>query len=279
MAKEKQKKIKLPFPALVPVLVLAGIFLWATPAMREFRETTLWIIGSRIAESAVFIWLGFFAKEEHAVIGKIALSCAAVLPWFEYFSKSGRIAAIGIFAVFLILVLAASWNLFLRERPCLFLWYSAFYLLIQLALVSRQINILGDEKKYLLVPFAFAFICWFLLLALSKKGYIYIPELKNDSFLLVAACFCAAALLFTMPAINYMFDTSEGVSQVLEIENKRISRHAKNRDDYYITVDYNGTETDLQISAGFYRSLKIGDDVTVTAYEGFLGDEYVIVSE
>lgn len=279
MATKKQKKINLPFPTFIPVLVLAGIFIWATPAMREFRETALWIIGSRIAESAIFIYLGFLAKEEHAVIGKIALSCAAVLPWFEYFSKSERIACIGIFAVFLILVFAASWNLFLRERLCLPLWFSAAYLLFQVAILSRKINILGEGKKYLLVPFAFAFICWFLLLALSKKGYIYIPELKNDSFLLVAAFFCAAALFFTMPAINYMFDTSEGVSQVVEIENKRISEGSKNRDTYYIVVDYNGNGTDLKVSAGFYRSLKIGDDVTVTTYEGFLGDEYVIVNE
>lgn len=279
MAKEKQKKIKLPFPALVPVLVLAGIFIWATPSMREFRETALWIIGSRIAESAIFIYLGFLAKEEHAIIGKIAFSCAAALPWFEYFSKSGRIDCIGIFSVFLILVFAATWNLFLRERLCLPLWFSAAYLLFQVAILSQKINILGEGKKYLLVPFGFAFICWFLLLALSKKGYIYVPELKNDSFLLIATFFCAAALFLTMPVINYMFDTSEGISQTVEIENKRISEGSKNRDTYYIAVDYNGSKTEFKISSSFYRSLKIGDRVTVTTYEGFLGDEYVIINE
>ena len=270
-----------PLVTFLLFLVPAGILVWAyvsiNPEMKDFRESLFWIIGSRVTVSALLIYLGFFAKEEHGLSGKIAFASASVLPWFNLAVSDIRTEFIAILSVFLIFVFSECRNIFFKNRMCNLLSVTSLFLLLLIVRTNLYADMIDYPPKYYIVPFVFGAICWILVYFLYDKGYISIPSKTPNDIIIAVFATTVAAMFFIMPAANYMFDRSEGTSQILVVEDKPQQNTKIRR--YYITVNYNGKLTEIRVSENKHANLEIGDTVTVTEYKGFLGDGYLVVDE
>ncbi len=269
--------LKILLLLLIPFIIIFWAYVSGNPEMKTFRESLFWIVGSKSVISIFLIYLGFFAKEKHGFIGKLAFSFAAAFPWFNLAVSDNRISYIALVTVFILFAISVSWNLFFKERICLFSGLISTWFLFLLVKVRTIANMSEYPPKYYIIPLLFGGICFLLISFLYEKGYIYIPSKKPSSILFEVFIFSFAALFFIMPAANYMFDTSEGNSQILRIKDK--AQHNTRIRRYFILVNYHGETIEIQIPFDEYNLLEIGDTVTVTQYEGFLGDEYVIVND
>ena len=205
--------LKIMLLLLVPIATIGWAYVDINPEMKEFRESILWIIGSRIIISFFLIYCGFFSKEKHGFIGKFSFSLAAALPWFNFLISNKRIEFIALVFISLFFAAAEVFNIFFKDRKCLTLSIVSSILFLLMGSIFSFVDMIYFPPKYYIIPLIFGVICWFLASFMYDKGYIHITSKKPTEILLSVLFISSAALFFIMPATNYMFDTSEGVSQ------------------------------------------------------------------
>lgn len=231
------------------------------------------------AFSAAFIYLGFFEEKYLDWFRKSAYICAAVFPWIICFVLDQRIKA-GITILFFLFIAAAGiWEFFFKRSEFSYLLLSCCDFLLLMLQFTRDINYYpGDAEMSLCGSLLFGIVCPFVFLFLYKKQIIFLPGKKLGETLFVIVILSAAAAYCVLDTANYAFDISEGSSQELKV-NDVYSERLKRTQTYYVKVDYNGEETSFEINVSKYNSIRVGSTVTVTQYDGFLGDEYIIVNE
>ena len=84
---------------------------------------------------------------------------------------------------------------------------------------------------------------------------------------------------YRLEQLEKKVDSHTNATAKIPVIEEKIADTSGKRDSYYFVLDYGGEKTTLKINGRTYRIFETGDTVTVTTYEGFLGDEYVTVSE
>lgn len=277
--------IKFLKSASVWVFSIAFIIFWFVIETGEkhadFRGLPLWYFLGNAVLSGIIIYFGFFRKKDFPLMFKICFVCLALYPWLGSPFESGKL----MLAVnFLILVLIVCTEITCGAIGNFF--YLAIPLLWFMGVFSRQLHDLSFNLlnyKYLIISGVFSVVISILLDHFREKGIIF-PSFENNKkpyiFYLFGISFIVVfGLLVT---INYSLDFSEGTSSSIVIEDKYtdINRLGNsNSTYYYFSADYGGEEIVFSVNAKDYNRFEIGDSVTVTEYEGFLGDGYVIVNE
>lgn len=100
-------------------------------------------------------------------------------------------------------------------------------------------------------------------------------EFRRNKGALPAVLFVAGVVgALVVGHINSVFDFAEPETHVLTVEDLDQSRSGKRR-TYECTVTLpDGRQAELRISADFFNSLEIGDEVRVEVHVGALGIEY-----
>ncbi|MBQ4643082.1 MAG: hypothetical protein IJB66_02530 [Oscillospiraceae bacterium] len=246
----------------------------------NFRELPLWIIGSSLCLSAITVYFGFLRKKKFLLLFKIIFGCLASYPWINFFIGEGKLLIALSFLMFAFIVCALIFRGSLRDL--LYMTIPGIYFLGSHAVMMSKININYFSIKYLVISAVCAVILVILLDHLREKGIVS-PLFENErktgkTFAFHYLFFCFVIIFMLIETANYCLDFSEGISQSSVIKEKIADTSGK-RDSYYFVLDYGGEKTTLKINGRTYRIFETGDTVTVTTYEGFLGDEYVTVSE
>lgn len=83
----------------------------------------------------------------------------------------------------------------------------------------------------------------------------------------------------TMGNLNYSLDFSEPTEMVVEIEDKEVhvSSGKGTTTHYELAVEIDGNKVILEVSEAHYDDTMVGDDITVSCYNGFFRAPYYIV--
>lgn len=150
--------------------------------------------------------------------------------------------------------------------------------LFLLVLATRQ-NYVCAERMWIpiviigiiLVPVVLGvFLKYFKDIEYFKKSK---SELIFSILLLIIACFYISGVAVT--TVNYGFDSAPTATNV-EIVDKRIVSGAKQVTSFYLKVEIDGHETEIDVPVEVYHSKEIGDDVEIKLYKGALGYSYYI---
>jgi hypothetical protein len=87
------------------------------------------------------------------------------------------------------------------------------------------------------------------------------------------------AFYATMNSLNYSLDFSEPTEMVVEIEDKEVhvSSGKGTTTHYELAVEIDGNKVILEVSEAHYDDTMVGDDITVSCYNGFFRAPYYIV--
>ena len=246
----------------------------------DFRELPLWIIGSNICLSAITVYFGFLQKKQFSLLYKIIFGCLAVYPWINFFVSEEKIMIALSFLMFTFIVCAEIFRGSFRN--ILYMIIPEIWFLCSHLTMMSKINIDYFSIKYLVISGICAVILVFLLDHLREKGIvssIFEDKIKaRKTSLLFYLLACSVIILSLLITVNYCLDFSEGKSQSCIIEDKIIDGTGRYYADYYFVFD-SYEETQVEVNFNTYRSFEIGDKVTITTYNGFLGDEYVTIDK
>ena len=79
--------------------------------------------------------------------------------------------------------------------------------------------------------------------------------------------------------LNYLLDFNEPETYVLEVSDKQVDRGHKST-SYYCTVTMpNGEILEVNMSASTYRSIEVGEDISVTYHKGAFGIPFYTVED
>lgn len=98
-------------------------------------------------------------------------------------------------------------------------------------------------------------------------------ELVFSIIIMVAICFYISGAAVT--TINYGFDRSP-TAVSFEIVDKRIQSGARQATSFYLKINIDGQEEEIDVPVDVYHSKEIGDSVEIKLYNGALGYGYYI---
>ena len=76
--------------------------------------------------------------------------------------------------------------------------------------------------------------------------------------------------------INYAFDLEAPVCEVMQICDKKISRHTRNPDTYHFEVRGKAGSFWVEVQPGEYERYQIGEGYEVSRYRGALGEPFYL---
>lgn len=243
----------------------------------DFSSLPVWLITSRAALSGITIYFGFLRKKPFPLLFKICFAFLAAYPWIMLAFPEGKLMFAVNFLLFALVVFTevscgAKGNFFYLIIPFFWALYAS-------AMQLNRISLNLANIKYIIIAGVLALILTVLLDHLREKEIVfpYFGDTRKPYILYLFGMIFSVifALLFTL---NYCLDFSEGISHTCVINDKTSDEGGRIR-YYNFVVDYNGEETSLSVNWDDYSAFEIGDTITVTHYDGFLGDEYIIVNE
>lgn len=98
-------------------------------------------------------------------------------------------------------------------------------------------------------------------------------ELVFSIILLFVACFYVTSTAVT--TINYAFDHSPTAAS-FEIIDKRVQSGARQVTSFYLKIEIDGKEKEIDVPVDVYHSKEIGDSIEIWLYNGALGYSYYI---
>ena len=83
-------------------------------------------------------------------------------------------------------------------------------------------------------------------------------------------------LVLELQNINYAFDLEAPVCEVMQICDKKISRHTRNPDTYHFEVRGKAGSFWVEVQPGEYERYQIGEGYEVSRYRGALGEPFYL---
>lgn len=105
------------------------------------------------------------------------------------------------------------------------------------------------------------------------------PKSECIAYVICVPLLSWLAFYATMNSLNYSLDLSEPTEMLCEIKDKELNISSGRTTHYHyeLTVEMDGNEVILEVSEAHYDASAVGDDITVSRYEGFFRDPYYIV--
>lgn len=289
--REAAKKVLLLVGAVIACIAL--IFWTREPAFFGIRYSLPYRIAVLVAVSAALCLFAFHPFFAQPVYGKVLLAAGAVLVWFTLF-LSDRAQCLLLFA-YGTLSLAVDAFFFLYEMrkekhderyvpkgiPRLTQVLTAA---VALLLVVRE----GLYWEYIQSEFPFwlpSLIAAVCLCALSVICVFFLKDLlrKKSERVLVPVLTLTFSFLFVWVALgvfNYSLDTGTPQQIVADVYDMRVSSGGRGPTVYELTLQTReGEEITLNVGQRVWHEVKEGDRVTVSLYEGALGEPYYIYEE
>jgi hypothetical protein len=150
-------------------------------------------------------------------------------------------------------------------------------LILLLAFASKQ-NYIEASQMWVPIVAAGVILAAAALYAVLKffKNIPYFKqerksELVFASIIMVMVCFCVSGTAVT--TANYAFDNNP-TSASFEIIDKRIQSGARQITAFYLKVNLDGQEKEIDVPIDIYHSKEVGDGIEIKFYTGALGYGY-----
>lgn len=150
-------------------------------------------------------------------------------------------------------------------------------LLVGISLLAQTTDLdLFDERSLVLWSLLPTAIISSVLMVLLWKGKI---DTKDESRWIYIILFIMGPffLCFLCTSFfNYTLDGSEPITYTTEIIELDVHTGSRSVTTYNVTFLYEGEEHTVGVSSTMYFTLQVGDDFSISVYQGFFGFEYMI---
>lgn len=258
--RETAKKVLLLVGAVIACIAL--IFWTREPAFFGIRYSLPYSIAVLVAVSAALCLFAFHPFFAQPVYGKVLLAAGAVLVWF---------------------------TLFLSDRAkCLLLFvYGTLSLAVDAFFFLYEMRKEKHDERYVPkgIPRLTQVLTAACLCALSVICVFFLKDLlrKKSERVLVPVLTLTFSFLFVWVALgvfNYSLDTGTPQQIVADVYDMRVSSGGRGPTVYELTLQTReGEEITLNVGQRVWHEVKEGDRITVSLYEGALGEPYYIYEE
>lgn len=158
--------------------------------------------------------------------------------------------------------------------------YPAFTLMIESFVLNKYVHFIQiDSKIFIYLSIVFIFVLIFAFFKLRKK----IQLEKNKIGIIFGIIMGVAIITFAIPYlsisnINYAFDTSKNEYEEFIVIDKLTTFGYKSRRRVLIVRKHNDTY-ELSVNPHEYYNYNIGDSLTLSYEQGFLGYNYIELIE
>ena len=275
------------FPSVFFFLVIIGIFLVflllsANETVAVLLESTAFSLVRKFIYSGSLVCLALFAKPKPSAVVKISVLLSAAFPWIFYVFSSVKINYIIGYFTILFTFVSIFYSLLKKEIYPVLFSVQVLFLCLTFVNLNGYIFELYSDIKYTLPAFILGTAFALLFASFLEKGIIVFENNTKSNHIVstvVAGCLAFFLVFYGGKTLNYTFDFSTKSEHNVPISDKDFQFKGRGSRHYYIYVDWKGTPARFEVSATEYYSVEIGDTITITQYDGFLGDEYIIVNE
>ncbi len=257
------------------VFLFGLVFYLNSPKTLEFRNS---IVGKLLLCSvitAICLVVAFLKSNEIPWLGKSALIGFSILYTLFNFVSIGRYTLL-VFYIFGIISIIIAIYLYFRKHVsyssiiCVgcFSLLSAFMVVLDLKTVSDFTFLLPTLIPTAVLTIISIFLTIKFSEKLSKQNRVFVP--------LAALMFSFFGIWMSLNLFNFVFDNSLPSYETYEIIEKEINTGGRSPTTYDLTVKNNEREFEISVSETSYYSVSVGEQITITFYEGALKEAYYV---
>ena len=272
-------KIVLLIGALVGYLYLTN-----SPNLQFIRDSYWYIVAYYILVDGIVLYVMFKPAFKTSLPSKIILGLLVLLPLYRLFEINPKISLLLIYFHGLAIILTTIIVYYIKhinnEPKRQFETYPLIIGLILFILPVSTVNrfeYLGNTNFVWLYSAIIGVLFTLIAIILVIKYKDDIQEHENIYFIPLLTMM-ASVIFFGLSALffNYVIDDSSLSDILVEIIDMDIDTGYRSLTTYDLTIVYNNEEYVIGTSQSMYYQLEIGDEITITYYEGAFGIEYLI---
>ncbi|PKL00385.1 MAG: hypothetical protein CVV56_06600 [Tenericutes bacterium HGW-Tenericutes-1] len=272
-------KIVLLIGALVGYLYLTN-----SPNLQFIRDSYWYIVAYYILVDGIVLYVMFKPAFKTSLPSKIILGLLVLLPLYRLFEINPKISLLLIYFHGLAIILTTIIVYYIKhinnEPKRQFETYPLIIGLILFILPVSTVNrfeYLGNTNFVWLYSAIIGVLFTLIAIILVIKYKDDIQEHENIYFIPLLTMM-ASVIFFGLSALffNYVIDDSSPSDILVEIIDMDIDTGYRSLTTYDLTIAYNNEEYVIGTSQSMYYQLEIGDEITITYYEGAFGIEYLI---
>ncbi|PKK97272.1 MAG: hypothetical protein CVV58_02090 [Tenericutes bacterium HGW-Tenericutes-3] len=272
-------KIVLLIGALVGYLYLTN-----SPNLQFIRDSYWYIVAYYILVDGIVLYVMFKPAFKTSLPSKIILGLLVLLPLYRLFEINPKISLLLIYFHGLAIILTTIIVYYIKhinnEPKRQFETYPLIIGLILFILPVSTVNrfeYLGNTNFVWLYSAIIGVLFTLIAIILVIKYKDDIQEHENIYFIPLLTMM-ASVIFFGLSALffNYVIDDSSLSDILVEIIDMDIDTGYRSLTTYDLTIVYNNEEYVIGTSQSMYYQLEIGDEITITYYEGAFGIEYLV---
>lgn len=256
---------------------LALTFYFISPLTMEFRSSVYGSILEYGALYGIITYLSLSKRINMPIIGKVTIFIYPTIHLILNVLNLGRISYFIIFIYSLFNIGIAIYLYYKYKKEYKSIWTFGALSFISFILPILRVEHIDEELLFWIPALIICIALFIIALILVIKFKNKIEDRQNIVAIPVLALMGGFVLPWSiLCSFNIIFDTSIPAYESFEIIDKYVRSGARQITTYQIEVQNENKTFNIAISKQDFYDIEIGDEITLSIYQGALGARYYI---